>query len=170
MRVVVGRIGRAHGVRGQVSVDVRTDSPETHFSAGAQLYPTGATGLPPRVTITDSRWQNSRLVVAIDGISDRTAAEGLRGTILEADVSLTDTSGDEYHDLALVGLDVQQVGGASLGRVAEVLHLPGQDVLSVARTEGGEVLVPFVRQLVPDVDIAGGRIVVNLPDGLTKLT
>lgn len=169
MRVVVGRIGRAHGVHGQVSVDVRTDTPEERFSPGVVLYPTGRAGLPNEVSVAALRWQNARLILTIEGIGDRTAAEGLRGAFLEADVNLTDTSGDEYHDLALVGLEVQHVGGTLLGRVTEVLHLPGQDVLSVARTDGGEVLVPFVRQLVPDVNLARGRIVVDLPDGLTKL-
>lgn len=170
MRVVVGRIGRAHALRGEVTVEVRTDVPEDRFSPGAVVHLTGRTGLPDQVTITGRRWQNARLVLSLEGIADRNAAEALRGAMVTADVDLTDTSGDEYHDLALVGLAVKHVEGTVLGQVREVLHLPGQDVLAVERPDGGEVLVPFVRQLVPEVDLASGHLVVDLPDGLTELS
>lgn len=169
MRVVVGRIGRAQGIRGEVTVEVRTDAPEERFSAGAVVFLTGRAGLPAQVTVAGHRWQNSRLILSMEGIGDRTAAESLRGAILEADVDLTDTGEDEFHDLALVGLAVRHVDGAELGRISEVLHLPAQDVLAVTRFDGSELLVPFVRQMVPEVDLGGGFVVVDLPDGLAEL-
>ncbi len=169
-RVVVGRIGRAQGVRGEVTVEVRTDVPEERFAPGAVLFASGRAGLPPSVTVAGHRWQNARLVLSVEGIDDRTAAETLRGAILEADVDLSQGADDEFHDLALVGLVVRRSDGRELGRIAEVLHLPGQDVLAVAREDGGELLVPFVRQIVPEVDLAGGFVVVELPDGLAELS
>lgn len=169
MRLVVGRIGRAQGLRGEVTVEVRTDAPEERFSPGAVLMLSGRAGLPPSITVASHRWQNARLILSVEGVADRTAAETLRGAILEADVDLADADDDEFHDLALVGLAVRQSDGIELGRISEVLHLPGQDVLAVARTDGAELLVPFVRQIVPEVDVAGGFVVVELPDGLTEL-
>ncbi|HSO05399.1 MAG TPA: ribosome maturation factor RimM, partial [Candidatus Limnocylindrales bacterium] len=169
MRVVVGRIGRAQGIRGEVTVEVRTDAPEERFSPGAVLWLSGRAGLPGSITVAGHRWQNARLILSVEGVADRTAAEALRGAILEADVDLTDTGEDEYHDLALAGLAVRDSDGTELGTIAEVLHLPGQDVLAVTRTDGGELLVPFVRQIVPEVDVAGGFVVVELPDGLAEL-
>ncbi|HYN56069.1 MAG TPA: ribosome maturation factor RimM [Motilibacterales bacterium] len=169
MRLVVGRIGRAQGLRGEVTVEVRTDAPEERFSPGAVLLLSGRAGLPPSITVASHRWQNGRLILAVEGVADRTAAETLRGAILEADVDLADAEDDEFHDLALVGLAVRQSDGLELGRISEVLHLPGQDVLAVARTDGAELLVPFVRQIVPEVDLAGGFVVVELPDGLAEL-
>ena len=168
-RVVVGRIGRAQGIRGEVTVEVRTDAPEERFSPGAVLLLSGRAGLPASITVDGYRWQNARLILAVEGIADRTAAETLRGAILEADVDLTEAGEDEFHDLALVGLSVRQSDGTELGSISEVLHLPGQDVLAVARPDGAELLVPFVRQIVPAVDIAGGFVVVELPDGLAEL-
>lgn len=169
MRVVVGRIGRAQGIRGEVTVEVRTDAPEERFSTGAVVSLSGRAGLPEQATVAGHRWQNGRLILSIEGVDDRTAAEALRGAILEAEVDLTESDEDEYHDLALVGLAVRQSDGAHLGDIREVLHLPGQDVLAVARPDGAELLVPFVHQIVTEVDIAGGFVLVDLPDGLAEL-
>ena len=169
MRVVVGRIGRAQGIRGEVTVEVRTDAPEERFSTGAVVSLAGRAGLPEQATVAGHRWQNGRLILSIEGVDDRTAAEALRGAILEAEVDLTESDEDEYHDLALVGLAVRQSDGAHLGDIREVLHLPGQDVLAVARPDGAELLVPFVHQIVTEVDIAGGFVLVDLPDGLAEL-
>jgi 16S rRNA processing protein RimM len=169
MRVVVGRIGRAQGIRGEVTVEVRTDAPEERFSPGALVFPTGRAGLPATLEVAGHRWQNGRLVLAIVGVADRTAAEALRGAVLEADVDLADTDDDEYHDLALVGLRVTDGAGAELGRVSEVLHLPGQDLLAVAREGQPELLVPFVKAIVTSVDLDAGCVVVDLPAGLDTL-
>ncbi len=169
MRLVVGRIGRAQGIRGEVTVEVRTDAPEERFSPGAVLSVDPGRGLPAQVTVAGHRWQGARLILALAGVADRNAAEALRGALLHAEVDLTDTADDEYHDRALVGLAVRDVAGTELGRIAEVLHLPGQDVLSVAREGGAELLVPFVAAIVPEVDLDGGFVVVDLPEGLAEL-
>ena len=170
MRVVVGRIGRAQGVRGEVTVEVRTDVPDQRFSPGAIVHLVGRAGLPEQVTVERARWQGSRLILALAGVADRTAAEQLRGAVLEADVDLGDVGPDEYHDLALVGLSVRDRNGTAFGEISEVLHLPAQDVLVVRRTDAGELLVPFVHQMVPEVDLGGGFVVVDLPDGLAELS
>jgi len=170
MRVVVGRIGRAQGLRGEATVEVRTDAPEERFSPGAVLYPSGRAGLPEKITVAGFRWQNGRLILAVDGFADRTSIEMLRGTLLETDVDVTEVADDEFHDLALVGLAVRARDGATLGRISEVLHLPAQDVLVVARVdEGPDLLVPFVLEMVPTVELTGGFVVVDLPDGLADL-
>lgn len=170
MRVVVGRIGRAQGIRGEVTVEVRTDDPEERFSPGAVLYLSGRAGLPERATVAAHRWQNARLIVSIDGVADRTAAEALRGALLESDVELVAGRDDEFHDLALIGLQVRRAPGDVLGQISEVLHLPGQDVLVVARADGSELLVPFVNEMVPEVDVAAGFVTVELPEGLAELS
>lgn len=165
----MGRIGRAQGTRGEVTVEVRTDDPEERFRPGAVLYLTARTDLPDRATVVGHRWQGGRLILRLEGCEDRSSAEALRGAVLEADVDVSVTDGDEFHDLALVGLSVRDREGAELGRVAEVLHLPGQDLLGVDRPVGPELLVPFVRRIVPEVDVVGGFIVVDLPEGLAEL-
>lgn len=169
MRVVVGRIGRAQGIRGEVTVEVRTDAPEERFSPGAVLSLGNRAGSPAEVTVAGHRWQGTKLVLRLAGVDDRTAAEALRGALLEAEVDIAAVEDDEYHDLALVGLRVLDLAGTELGQVAEVLHLPGQDLLAVARPGGAELLVPFVHAIVPLVDLVAGRVVVDLPDGLDAL-
>jgi len=169
MRVVVGRIGRAHGVRGELTVEVRTDDPEDRFAVGSVLLCTGRSDVPATVTVADARWHSGRLVMSLEGVSDRTAAEALRGTLLEADVDPVIGEDDEFHDLVLVGLEVRDRGGQVLGTVSEVMHLPGQDLLAVARSDGPELLVPFVTEFVPVVDVPAGFLLVELPDGLDEL-
>ncbi|MGB8020898.1 MAG: ribosome maturation factor RimM [Candidatus Nanopelagicales bacterium] len=165
----MGRIGRAQGTRGEVTVEVRTDAPEERFSPGAVLHVSAGPDLPEQVTVAGHRWQGSRLVLRLAGFDDRNAAESLRGALLEADVDVSPTDADEFHDLALVGLAVRDRDGVELGRVVEVLHLPGQDLLAVDRPVGAELLVPFVRPIVPEVDVLGGFVVVDLPEGLAEL-
>ncbi len=169
MRVVVGRIGRAQGIRGEVTVEVRTDSPEERFSPGAVLFLESPPGQSREVTVAGSRWQGGRLVLHLAGVEDRTGAEALRGGLLEAEVDITDADDEEYHDAALRGLEVRDAAGVEIGSISDVLHLPGQDLLAVRRTGGAELLVPFVHQMVPEVDIAAGYLVVDLPEGLADL-
>ncbi|MFI6577117.1 ribosome maturation factor RimM [Nocardiopsis sp. NPDC050513] len=168
MLLVVGRIGRAHGVRGDVAVDVRTDDPAQRFAVGSVLTTDPADAGPLRVTA--SRRHSGKLIVRFEGVADRDAAEGLRGTTLLVDSADIAPTGDpdEFHDHELIGLAVVTTGGESVGTVRDVLH-HAQDVLVVAAAEGREVLVPFVSALVPEVDVAGGRIVIDPPSGLLDL-
>ena len=167
-RLTVGRIGKPQGIRGEVTVEVRTDAPEVRFAAGSVLFTDPAERGP--LTVEATRDQNGRLVVAFVGVPDRNAAEALRNTLLQVDASDIPDSDDpdEFHDTALVGLRAEHVDGSVLGEVTDVLHLPHGDVL-VVRREQGELLVPFVKAIVPDVDVAGGRLVVDPPEGLLDL-
>jgi 16S rRNA processing protein RimM len=168
-RLTVGRIGKPQGIRGEVTVEVRTDTPDVRFAAGAKLFTDPADRGP--LTVESTRDQNGRLVVAFAGVADRNAAEQLRNTMLLVDASDVPPSDDpdEFHDTQLVGLSALLVDGSALGTVADVLHLPHGDVLVVRRDEGSEVLVPFVRAIVPDVDVRAGRLVVDPPEGLLDL-
>lgn len=162
--LVVGRIGRPHGVRGEVTIDVRTDEPETRFAAGTTVATDPVTAGP--LTIERARWHSGRLLVRFAGIGDRDAAEELRGTWLVVDPGDISPSADpdDFHDQELIGLAVVTADGADVGQVSDVLH-HGQDLL-VVRGAGGEKLVPFVAALVPEVDVPGGRLVIDPPPGL----
>ena len=129
MRVVIGRIGKAHGIRGDVTVEVRTDEPERHFAVGTALLSTHATPL----VIADARDHSGRLLLRFVGVDDRNAAEALRGTMLEAEVDPTEmpVDEDEYYDRQLIGLAAVRGNGDALGIVSDVVHLPGHDLLAV---------------------------------------
>lgn len=166
MQLVVGRIGRPHGVRGELTVEVRTDSPELRFVPGSSLS-TDPAGAGPLV-IDDARWHSGKLLLSFAGVHDRDAAEALRNVRLVVDIPDDETPDDpeEFYDHQLVGLAAVAADGAALGTVADVLHLPSQELLAVTTPEGREVLVPFVREIVPDVDVAGGRVLLTPPPGL----
>ncbi|MEW9555259.1 ribosome maturation factor RimM [Nonomuraea sp. NPDC050783] len=165
MQLVVGRIGRPHGVRGEVTVEVRTDEPERRFAAGASVA-TDPAGRGPLV-IAGSRWHKDILLLSFEGVVGRDAAEELRGTMLVIDSSEVEPSDDpdEFHDHQLIGLAVETVSGEPVGEVTDVLH-HGQDLLVVRREGQEEALIPFVKALVPEVDVTAGRLVVDPPEGL----
>jgi 16S rRNA processing protein RimM len=172
--VVVGRIGRAHGVKGEVSVELRTDEPERRFADGAELRtrtPQGGAPTAPRpssLTVLTTRWHQSRLLVTFVELTDRTAAETVRGLTLLTDVDVEESPEDpeEFYDHQIVGLAVVSTEGAPVGEVTEVMHGAGQDLLVVRASDGREVLVPFVTALVPVVDVAGGTLRVADRPGL----
>lgn len=165
MRVIVGRIGRAHGVRGYVVVGVRTDEPESRFAVGS-LLDTDPSGVGP-LKVAAARWHSGELLVRFEGVTDRTAAEVLRGTWLDVDSSslppLPDP--DEFRDTDLIGLSVRTADGVGVGEVTDVRH-HGQDLLAIRPAGGGEILVPFVKAIVTDVDLAAGSLVIDPPPGL----
>lgn len=166
MLVTVGRIGRAHGIRGDVTVDVRTDSPEARFAAGAVLTTDPAAAGP--LTVAHTRWHSGRLLVQFRGIRDRNGAEALRGVHLLADLDESERpeDPDEFFDHQLEGLTVRLGDGSVVGEVAEVVHLPGHDLLAVRRPDGTEALVPFVADIVPEIDVDAGHVLVDPPPGL----
>ncbi len=159
---MVGRIGRAHGLKGEVFVEPRTDEPERRFAAGHVL----GTGSGP-LTVAGSRSHSGRLVVKFEEIADRTAAEASRGTELTCPVDPAELPDDpdEFYDHQLAGLRVETPSGEVVGELERVLHGAAQDLL-VIRTSDREVLFPFVGALVPEVDVAGGRIVIDDKPGL----
>lgn len=169
MQLVVGRIARAHGIGGEVSVEVRTDAPEIRFGDGARLD-TDPADLGP-LTVRRSRWHSGRLLVTFDGVADRTSADALRGALLvvDSETSPATDNDDEYWDHELTGFDVVSKSGEALGVLEDVVHPPGPDLLVVRRPDGREALVPFVREIVPVVDRKSGRIVVDPPEGLFEL-
>ena len=168
MRLVIGRVGRPHGLHGEVTVQVRTDDPDLRFAAGSVLL-TEPAGRGP-LTVTDSRWHSGTLLVRFGGVGDRGAAEALRDTVLAIDSEDLASPGDpeSFYDHQLVGLTAVTVGGDLVGTVSDVLH-HGQDLLVIdgaGERSGREILVPFVADLVPEVDVTGGRLVVDAPPGL----
>jgi 16S rRNA processing protein RimM len=172
MRVIVGRIGRPHGIRGEVVIGVRTDEPDLRFAVGATLDAAeradeNAGGA--QLTVAAARWHSGQLLVAFAGVTDRTAAAELTGRWLTVDASQLPEIGDpdEFRDHELIGLSVRTCAGDPVGVVADVLHY-GQDLLVVRRTDGqeGESLVPFVKAIVPEVDVQGGVVVIDPPPGL----
>lgn len=165
MDVMVGRIGRPHGVRGEVTVEVRTDDPHARFAAGSVLVTDPAVTGP--LTVVKSRLSGGTMVIAFEGYHDRVDAERLRGTLLMVDTADLPASDDpdEFYDHQLIGLTVRDLSGAELGTVTDVLHPPASPVLEV-RTAVDTVLVPFVSAIVPEVVVADGYLVVDPPDGL----
>jgi 16S rRNA processing protein RimM len=165
MQLVVGRIKRPHGIRGDVVVEVRTDTPGRRFAAGAELRTDPDTRGP--LTVSSARPHAGLLLVTFDGIADRAAAEALRGTWLVLDSAELGPTGDpdEFHDHELIGLAAVAASGEQLGVVTDVLH-HGQDLLVIERAGAGELLVPFVAPIVPVVDVTAGRLVIDPPPGL----
>ena len=172
--VVVARVGRPHGVRGEVSVELRTDEPERRFADGAVLdvRPPGGRlpdGNPARLTVSGSRTHQDRLLVSFAEVGDRNAAERLRGALLVTDVGgEVPEDPEEFYDHQLVGLAVVTVEGTASGTVAEVVHTGAQDLLVVRRPGREDALVPFVAALVPEVDLEAGRVVVADRPGLLE--
>ncbi|MEE1941851.1 ribosome maturation factor RimM [Streptomyces sp. TRM 70361] len=166
MQLVVARVGRAHGIRGEVTVEVRTDEPEVRLAPGAVLATDPASAGP--LTVADGRVHSGRLLLRFEGVRDRTAAEALRNTLLIAEVDPEESpeDPDEYYDHQLIDLEVVTRDGTAVGRIEEIAHLPYQDLLVVRRTDGGEALIPFVGEIVPEVDLAAQRAVVDPPPGL----
>jgi len=168
--VVVGRIGRPQGIKGEVTIEVRTDDPDERFAEDAVLQTDPRERGP--LTVSRARQQGKYLVVHFEGVSDRNAAELLRDTMLlvrAADLPPL-AEDDEYYDTQLIGLVAELASGTPLGTVTDVLHLPGGDVLVVRREHGTEALIPFVRSIVPTVDLPGRRLVIDPPEGLLALS
>ena len=161
MKLNVGRIGKAHGILGEATIEVRTDEAEDRFALGSVLM-TDSHGL---LTVASARVHNGILLLGFEGIHDRNAIEALRNELLYAEVDI-DAPGideDDYHVLQLIGCTAYLVDGDEFGTIKDVLNLPGQDVLAIT-TADGEVLIPFVHQLVPVVDIKARRMTVIPPE------
>jgi len=189
MLLVVGQIGKPHGIRGEVLVTVRTDDPEARFAAGsaftteiprdrrvssgpaAAAVPGVPYQVPAKLVLEAIRWHQGKGIAQFEGVLDRNTAEALRGVLLQVDSSeITEPDDpDEFNDHQLAGLSVESVDGTVLGTVDRIDHAPASDLIVLKRAAGGTALIPFVSQMVPTVDLAGGRIVVDLPEGLLDL-
>jgi 16S rRNA processing protein RimM len=194
MLLIVGRIVRPHGIVGEVVVDVRTDEPEQRFVPGSVLVTdpgraraqpsasnsaaaqpsasnSASADIPAKLAIQTVRPHQGRLLVVFDGVHDRTAADNLRGVLLCVDSDNVPAPGDpdEFHDHQLIGLAAVTPGGEALGEIVRIEHAPASDLLVLRRPDGRTALVPFVKAIVPDVDLAGRRVVMTPPEGLFDL-
>ena len=174
MELVVGRVVKSHGVRGELVVEVRTDSPEERFAVGTRLV--GRVGRGDRatdrdVTIEAARQHSGRLLVRLEGVGDRDTADALRGMLLlvDSDALEDPEDPDEYYDHQLVGLRVLESSGATLGEVTEIVHTAAGELLAIRLADGGDALVPFVSEMVPEVDLVARTCVIDPPEGLLDL-
>ena len=165
MQLVVGRIGRAHGVLGEATVQVQTDDPDLRFKVGAKLILDNGKDL----TIRSSRWHNQILLLAFDGVVDRNQIEELRDQMISAEVDITSLSPGEYHYQQLLGCQVFLQSDELIGEVDEIVKLPSQDLLSVAKN-GKKVLIPMVKKIIISIDVSTKKIVVDPPEGLLDVT
>jgi len=166
VQLVVARVGRAHGIKGEVTVEVRTDEPELRLGPGAVLLTDPASAGP--LTIETGRVHSGRLLLRFEGVRDRTAAEALRNILLIAEVDPTEMpeEEDEYYDHQLIDLDVVLTDGTEIGRITEISHLPSQDLFIVERPDGTELMIPFVEEIVTEIDLEEQRAVIDPPPGL----
>lgn len=163
MELTVAKIGRAHGLRGEVALDLRTDDPEQRFAVGEVLRTVPAEAGP--LTVTASRIQNGRWHVSFAELTDRTAAENARGIELVVDADASDEE-DAWYPHELNGLRAELTDGTVVGEIIGLEHLPASDMLVLRETDGTRTLVPFVRVMVPVVDVPGGKVVLDPPGGL----
>ena len=167
----VGRLVKAHGLKGALKLELYTDNPERRFVTGAEFtlqVPEASPWHGKSVTVREYRVMNGNPVVFFEDIDDREAAEGLVRAILWIDQDADEVEDDAWYDHQLVGLDVVR-DDEVIGKVSRVEHMPAQDLLIVRPTGAGadgDVMVPFVKAIVPAVDVAGGRVIVTPPAGL----
>jgi 16S rRNA processing protein RimM len=165
----VGRLLKAHGLKGAIKLELYTDSPNERFKPGTVLelqVPEESPWHGKTVTVTELRWYNTMPVLFLEGITDRTQAESLIRAILlvEADLAATPEEPEAWYDQQLVGLKVER-DGQVIGEISRVDHLPAQDLLAI--TSGAkEVLLPFVKAFVPEVNVEESKIVITPPGGL----
>ena len=167
MQVVVARIGKAHGLRGEVTVQVLTAAPGERFAPGATFMTEPPASGP--LVLRTARDHNGVLLLGFEHTDDRTGAESLRGIKLLADVLEDDDEEDAWYERDLIGLKAVTVGGEEVGEVTALESRPAQDLLVLRLTGGRQARVPFVTAIVPEVDIAGGRVVIDPPAGLLDL-
>jgi len=173
MDLVVGRVVKAHGIGGEVVVDVRTDDPYERFAPGNTLRARSRDKTERRVVVDSMREHSGRLLVRLEGVASRDAADALRGSLFVVDVAdlppIEDP--DEFYDHQLEGLRVRTTAGLDVGTVAEVLHTAAGEILAVRPGDGDgpEILVPFVGAIVTAVSLEDGLVEIDPPDGLLDL-
>ncbi|OBG22073.1 ribosome maturation factor RimM [Mycobacterium sp. 852002-51057_SCH5723018] len=171
MELTVGRVVKAHGISGEVVVEIRTDDPAARFAPGNTLrtknFRTGAEG---SYVVADAREHGGRLLLRLAGVDDRDSAEALRGSVfvVDSDDLPPIDEPDTYYDHQLEGLQVRTTAGQDVGVVAEVLHTAAGELLAV-RSDSGEVLVPFVSAIVTSVSLDDRLVEIDPPDGLLDL-
>ena len=165
MDLVVGRLGRPHGVHGEISVEVRTDEPELRFAKGSKLSVKESNN---QLTVLSSRWHQEKMLVKFEEITDRDLANEIKGKTLtiKIDPNSIETKKDQYYEFQLAGLKVIDKNGKTLGQIKEVITNLAQDLLVVETVDKREVLVPFVKQIVTTVDLDKKIVIMDPPTGL----
>ena len=167
MRMQVARIGKPHGIRGEVTVQVLTDAPEDRFVEGATFHVVD--GPVKELTVRSARWNKAILLLGFEEIADRNAAETLRQARLEFDTDdEQEDDGDQWYEHELVDLKVM-LEGEQVGIITELRTGTAQDLLVFKDNDGEEVYLPFVEEFVPDVDIDAGTITITPPAGLLEV-
>lgn len=164
MSQVVARLGKPHGIRGEFTVEVRTDDPDERFTAGAVF--TTEPDIGP-LTLTRARWHRNRLLLSFAEVTDRNRAEDIRNTLLSVDTSEDDAQ-DAWLIEDLIGATVH-LRGEEVGTVADLTPGAAQDLLHIRLTSGNEALIPFVKSMVPVVDVEAGRVEIDPPEGLLDI-
>ena len=160
MELTVGRIVKAHGVTGELVVEIRTDDPETRFAPGAILRAKASDHRERNYVVAAVRPHGNRILLRLEGVADRDAADGMRGSLFvidSEDLPPIDEP-DTFYDHQLEGLLVRTTAGRDIGTVTEVLH-----------TAAGELLVPFVTAIVTSVSLDTGVVEIDPPEGLLEL-
>ena len=171
MELTVGRVVKAHGIGGELVVEIRTDDPAARFAPGNTLRAKNSrSGEERSVVVEQAREHGARMLVRLAGVDDRDAADALRGSlfVVDSDDLPPIDEPDTYYDHQLEGLVVRTAAGRDVGVVAEVLHTAGGELLAVRR-DSGEVLVPFVGAIVTSVSLDDGLIEIDPPEGLLEL-
>jgi 16S rRNA processing protein RimM len=171
LELTVGRVVKAHGISGELVVEIRTDDPAARFAPGNTLRARGSGGGGERDFVIDqAREHGARLLVRLAGVNDRDAADALRGSlfVVDSDDLPPIDEPDTYYDHQLEGLRVRTAAGQEVGIVSEVLHTGAGELLAVKR-ESGELLVPFVGAIVTSVSLEDGVIDIDPPEGLLEL-
>ncbi|MGP0224279.1 MULTISPECIES: ribosome maturation factor RimM [unclassified Paenarthrobacter] len=167
MQLQVARVGKPHGIRGEVTVQVLTDAPSERFVAGTEFLVEPATAGP--LTIRSARWNKDILLLGFEEVPDRNGAELIRGAKLFIETDDLDEVDDEgWYEHELVGLEAR-VGNQAVGRIAALNTMPAQDLLVVETPGGKEILIPFVDEIVPEVNVDGGYVLITPPAGLFEL-
>jgi 16S rRNA processing protein RimM len=171
VELTVGRVVKAHGVIGEVVVEVRTDDPELRFAPGTVLRAKASDHRERNYVVAAVRPHGGRLLLRLDGVADRAAADALRGSVFvidSADLPPIDEP-DTYYDHQLEGLLVRTTTGRDIGTVAEVLHTAAGELLAVKRADAAELLVPFVSAIVTSVSLESSVVEIDPPEGLLEL-
>jgi 16S rRNA processing protein RimM len=171
LELIIGRVVKAHGVNGELVVDVRTDDPDLRFAPGAVLRAKGSDRRERSYAVEAARAHGNRLLVRLSGVVGRDAADALRGSLFvidSADLPPIDEP-DTYYDHQLEGLRVRTTAGREIGTVAEVLHTAAGELLAVDRAQEAELLVPFVSAIVTSVSLQDRVVEIDPPEGLLEL-
>lgn len=168
MKLMIGRVIKSHGIRGEVSIEAETDDPDTRFAVG-ELLDGKQGGREHTLTVESMRPHKGRLLVKFEEVTDRNTADSLRGTQFFAEPrEAADDDSEGFYDHELEGLRVLHEGN-EIGEITGVLHVSERQTLEVRRSGGGDLLIPFVLDIVPEVDLEAGTVTITPPEGLLEL-